>query len=243
MVPVVVSADRIEGLSMLNGLCDLALLDDGFQSLEIIPKASLVFLPAFLEERPARLTDLLPSGSLREPANVLVRASHWVMISCGDMEKDKERAERVRFNLSKTLKSHDLRPILFQRFYLSGIISFSGEMMLAPKDLFGIKVALLAGIANPERVLQGIRNFGAEIVGILTLPDHVHYSENVMGRVARFAAAMKGQGASMMLTTEKDRVKWRTPPTVDLPVGVLVGQSELLEPDRWDDLLSFLLSD
>ncbi len=243
-IPVAVSEDRREGVEMIQDLCDLILLDDGFQSLEIIPTLSFVFLPSFLAERPsAGLSDLLPSGPLREPVRVLDRATHWVMPSSGDPVNDMDQTEKVRRHLSGSVAPSGFRPILFQRYAIEGVDDFDRRRILGPKDLAGFKVALVVGIANPMRVLQSLRALGADVVGFLALPDHAQYTPMVWKKVAAFSTAMKEQGARLMLTTEKDRVKWSEAPSTDLSAGVLRGNTELLDPDRWGAVLSPFLSD
>ena len=240
-VPVVVARDRRTGVSMLEGLCDLAILDDGFQSLEVLPAASLVFLPAFLGERPPRLSDLLPSGPLREPAGALSRATHFVMTSIGDPLRDRELGERALRNLSGVLSPEGLRPVLFQRFRIVEVRDPEGRRILLPGELAGQRVAAVAGIANPDRVAEDLRALGAEVVGSLALPDHVPDTPETRARIDRFAARMKERGAGLLLTTEKDRVKWSAPPTGALPVGVLSGEAELVDEARWAALLASLL--
>ncbi len=240
-VPVAVARDRRRGVSMLEGLCDVAILDDGFQSLEVIPPVSLVFLPAFLAERPARLSDLLPSGPLREPVTSLSRATHFVMTSSGDSDRDRERGARALENLSPALSPEALRPVLFQRFRIVEVKSFEGQRILLPGELAGQKVAVVAGIANPERVEADLRGLGAEVSGILALPDHAPDTREMRSRIGCFAEEMKAKGAAHLLATEKDRVKWTEPPTETLPLGILSGEAELCDEPRWETLLDELL--
>ncbi|MCL4486280.1 MAG: tetraacyldisaccharide 4'-kinase [Nitrospirae bacterium] len=242
-VPVVVAKDRRRGVGMLEGLCEIVLLDDGFQSLEIRPSASLVFLPAFLSDRPPRWSDLLPSGLLREPAGSLSRATHWVMVSTGDPDQDRMRGARVMDNLSGVLPPDGLRPLLFQRFLLSEVCDMEGRRLLLPGELSGRRVAVVAGIANPGRVEEGLRSLGAEVVGSLFLPDHVSYTLPILDRIEDFARKMKVRGATLLLTTEKDRVKWNASPTETLPIGILGGEAELQDGERWEALLAALLQE
>ena len=242
-IPVVVAVDRRRGVAMVEGLCEIVLLDDGFQSLEVRPAASLVFLPSFLAERPPGWSDLLPSGPLREPAASLSRATHWVMSSSGNPGRDREREERVRHHLLEILPPEDLRPILFQRFLLSEVRDLSGGRIYRPEELSGLRVGVVAGIANPERVKESLRTLGAEVVGMLALPDHVSCTPPILSRIGLFAGQMKERGATLLLTTEKDRVKWSSPPTGELLTGVLFGETELMEKERWEELLAALLKE
>ena len=239
-VPVVVARDRRRGVSMLEGLCDLVILDDGFQSLEVLPAASLVFLPGFLADRPPRLSDLLPAGPLREPAGGLSRATHFVMSALGDPVRDRERGERALRNLSCVLGPEGLRPMLFQRFRIVEVRDMDGRRILLPGELPGQKVAVVAGIANPSRVEADLRSLGAEVIEALALADHVPDTPETRGLIDNFARRMKEKGATLLLATEKDRVKWSAPPTRELPVGILAGEAELIDEPRWATLLDRL---
>lgn len=239
-VPVVVAKNRLDGIRMVEGCSDLVILDDGFQSLEVSPTASLVFLPALLKDRPLRRSDLIPSGSLREPPDVLGRATHWVLtIPAGSTDPGLPDDHTIYSRLSGVLGKESLRPILRQRFFLESIRDISGrESPIA--SLSGLKVALVLGIANPERVIDQIQSLGATLAGSLLLADHAPYNAVNRRRIHDFSLEMTKKGAELLLTTEKDWIKWQDSPKDNLPVGILSGRAELLASHRWEALLSSL---
>ncbi len=242
-IPVVVARNRSEGIRMIEESCDIAILDDGFQSLEVLPAAALVFLPALLLQRHPRRSDLLPAGPLREPADVLDRATHWVLaLGEGGTERGQLSDQSIYSRLSGILPESSFRPILRVRFAVFSVREDNGREHPAA-SLGGVPVSLVVGIANTDRVIDQVRALGAIVTGSLILPDHASYNEENRIRIETFASKMKRQGARMLLTTEKDRIKWPDSPSLDLPIGVLVGRSDLLDPERWDGLLSVLLPD
>lgn len=224
---------------------DIVLLDDGFQSLEVLPEASLVFLPPMLPDRLPGHGDLLPAGPLREHPRVLGRATHWIL--SGSPEEFPAKAERVRSHLARILPPEAFRPILGQRFVLSGILDGMGARIAEPASLRGARVALVLGIANPDRVIDQVAALGGVLQGVLVFPDHVPYDSLTRTRIHDFARHMEGKGATILLTTEKDQIKWTSPPTDALPIRVLEGEAELYDlPEArggggWTRLLDSLL--
>lgn len=234
-VPVVVAARREEGIRMVLPFCDLVILDDGFQSLEICPALCLVILPDFFRTRGFRLTDLLPAGPLRENPRVLTRATHWILSGPPD------RAEESRIIAHLSLP--DTRPVLRQQFRLESLLDFDGREGAPIDGLSGLPVALVVGVGKPERVESQLKALGADLRGTLVLPDHAPFTPATRGKIDAFAREMRGRGASLILTTQKDRIKWTELPTVALPVLILAGRTELVDPDRWRPLLTTLFKD
>jgi len=243
-IPVVVARNRVEGIRMVQGDCDIVILDDGFQSLEVLPRAALVFLPSFLLHRAPKLSDMLPAGNLREPPETLSRASHWVLAVPQEAPgREIPDDQSVYSRLSGVLSRGLFRPILRQRFLLGDLRDESGQPAGRPDSLAGTRVALVLGIANPRRVVDHVRALGADIAGSLFLPDHAPFDRENRTRIREFARRMKAGGATLLLTTEKDQVKWTESPTGDLPVRVLSGRADLLSPGLWEDLFASLLPD
>ena len=238
-VSVAVASDRREGIRLLEGLCDLVILDDGFQSLEVLPTCSLVFLPETLFWRPMGVRDLLPAGSLRELPAALTRATHWIVrrpeTPSGDVA---EREDLLRKNLRTMLGPDGMRPILSVSYKLSRLQSFDGVGIGPVETLSGRKVAVVAGIANPGRVVQALESLGAQVVGILVLPDHTPFTSKVQGAIANLSRSMASQGAELLLTTEKDRIKWTHCPESPIPVLVLEGETRLLDIEAWNEILA-----
>ena len=69
------------------------------------------------------------------------------------------------------------------------------------------------------------------------------FTASLRKRIHVFSCRMKEKGASLLLTTEKDAIKWTNLPTDSLPVRVLRGRTELLELPSWERLLDSLLKE
>ena len=236
-VRIAVAADRREGIRLLEGLCDLVILDDGFQSLEILPTLSLVFLPEALSRRRMGLRDLLPARSLREPPQVLSRATHWVLRRT-NLPPEGGGEDLLRQNLRAMLGEEGMRPMLPVDFRLSRLRDFAGGEVRPIASLAGHTVAVVAGIANPRRILRDLESFGARVAGLLALSDHAPFTPELRERIGGFSRRMAGEGAGILLTTEKDRIKWSDCPEGPLPVFVLEGETCLLDPGLWDGIFA-----
>ena len=240
-VRIAVAADRREGIRLLEGLCDLVILDDGFQSLEILPALSLVFLPELLFRRRPGIRDLLPAGPLREPPRVLTQATHWIVrrreARSGEV---REREEALRKNLRAMLGEEGMRPILPVEYQLVRFRDFAGGVANPVEALSGRTVAVVAGIANPRRIVQDLESFGARVAGLLALPDHAPFTPELRETLAGFSRKRASEGAEILLTTEKDRIKWSQCPGGPLPVFVLEGETRLLDTGAWDRTLALL---
>ncbi len=238
-VRLAVAADRREGIRLLEGLCDLVILDDGFQSLEILPSLSLVFLPEALFQNTMGIRDLLPAGPLRELPGTLSRATHWIIRRQeGPPGESREREARLRKHLLAILGPEGMRPILSVAFELEGLREFDGKAAGPVDSLSGRTVAVVAGIANPERIKDTLQSLGVRVAGLLALPDHAPFTPDTQEKITRFARESAARGSEILLTTEKDRIKWSHCPDSPLPVLVLEGETRLLDREDWDRLLT-----
>lgn len=81
----------------------------------------------------------------------------------------------------------------------------------------GRKVLAFAGLANNERFFKVIESLGGHLVGHESFRDHKQYDEELLTRLKRLQDEI---GADLLVTTEKDWVKF---PTLD--VGVLLVEA------------------
>jgi tetraacyldisaccharide 4'-kinase len=65
-------------------------------------------------------------------------------------------------------------------------------------------VYAFAGIARPEQFFRSVREFGIELSGYATFPDHHAYSSKDADHL--LLSAMES-GAQLLITTEKDAVR------------------------------------
>ena len=195
---VVVCDQRAIAAALARTVLDTTvhILDDGFQHRGAARDVDIVIIS------PRDLTDRrVPFGRLRESVRALARA-HAIVI-------DGEIPDGFRAKLPAELQNKRL-------FALSR--SLGEPSPLEPNrpwlSLRGPAVAL-AGIAEPKRFVRSLEAAGWSVAGLVEYPDHHHYRQEDLERVAKAAHAA---GVNAVVTTEKDAV--RLLPLRPLPVPV-----------------------
>lgn len=122
---------------------------------------------------------LLPAGNLREPLGAL-RCVQIVVVQADDL-----------------LVEAELRKRNWQ-----GTVWRSRRRMDVPR-VDGPAVAF-CGIARPEQFFIGLETAGVHIASRIAFPDHHHYVEHDLDCIRDAARSI---GASVFVTTEKDRVR------------------------------------
>lgn len=95
-------------------------------------------------------------------------------------------------------------------------------------------VLAVAGIGRPEQFFGMLRDAGYRLADTIAFADHHRYNAR---DVARIEAAVRGAGAAVVLTTEKDAVRFE--PLGALPF-TLTAVPMRLEVDGWDALTASL---
>jgi tetraacyldisaccharide 4'-kinase len=189
-VAVVVAEDRhLAGVLAESVLgCTVHVLDDGFQHLRLARDVDLVLVtPDDLRAgRP------LPAGRLREPADAL-RFASALLVADGPVEDIAAIADTLgvpqRFEVCRRLTV----PRMLEPY---------GAPPRQPRDAAALAVA---AIARPERFFTDLAGGGWNVVDSLVFPDHHAYSRRDVALVAERARVT---GAALVLTTEKDIVRW-----------------------------------
>ena len=208
-VAVVVCADRFHaGMNAIHRLeppPDLFLLDDGFSHLRLHRDLDILTFPAADPFAGGRLA---PAGRLREPLASTARAGAVVLSGAGVGEGDGERLASA------------LRPYGFAGPGFSALIRAETPRLLpyGQPVAAGSRVLAVAAICRPEAFFDTLRRRGFEIAGELTFPDHHAYPAPSLEKIGQ---AFRQTGASLVLTTSKDRVKLQgrlTLPLAELPI-------------------------
>jgi len=208
-VPVVVDKDRVKSgkhaISELN--CDTLILDDGLQYLRLKHRLDIVLVDKW---HPFGTERLLPRGTLREPPRNLKRASYIFITKCNGDPND-ELIERIRlYNRTAEIIECEHRPRYLQHIETRANV---------PLDVLkGAKVGTVSAIAVPESFEDGVRKLGAEIEATCRFMDHHRFTEQ---EIISFINCCIESGVDMILTTEKDAVRFPRLGRMDVPIYFL----------------------
>jgi len=215
-VPVLVGPDRgVVGLRAVSSFgAQVLVLDDGFQHHRLARDLEIL---VFDGARGWGNGHLLPRGPLREGKALASRADAIGVVDGPLPSADASELERL------APAAHSFRarrkPIELRR--------IQGDGSVPPEVLSGMKVGLLAGIANPDSLRRSLGELGAEVVSERIFADHYRYR-------ARDLRGLKEE-AEIWITTEKDAVKILPSWLRGLDLRVLTIRLEVEEPDALVD--------
>lgn len=180
-LPVVIGPDRLADIEFAARRgCDVAVLDDGFQHLALLPELSLIVVDGARGFGNGRC---LPAGPLREPLAALTRADALVI-------------HGTSAPLPPDVAG---KPVFSMTLQATGLVPVAPDLPAhALGWLRGRRVHAVAGIGHPERFFRQLEALGARPVPH-PFPDHHVF-------VAADFARM--QDAPVVMT-EKDAVKCR----------------------------------
>ena len=205
-VVVLVDKDRVKSgrYAIEKFGCDTLLLDDGFQYWDLRGRRHDVVL--IDRQQPFGNEHLLPRGTLREPPAHLARAN-TIFITKSDGNTGALRERIAKFNNTAAIIECVHQPLYFEDV-------FSGER--AGLDfLIGKKVASLSGIAQPESFEQSLVKLGSELVYAKRFADHHRFTQQeILNAINRG----KKRQAQLILTTQKDAVRFPKIDRRDLPI-------------------------
>jgi tetraacyldisaccharide 4'-kinase len=219
-VAVVVDSSRVKsGKYAINKLgCDTLILDDGFQYLALKPRVQIVLVD---RTNPFGNEAVLPRGILREPIRNIRRAN-YIFITKSDGKGTDEMKTRLR-KLNPTAEIIECKHCPR---YLQNV--FSAER----RDLDfvqGKKVVTLTGIASPDGFEKELERRGATLVDRNRFADHHRYSQQELIDIVNKARRL---GVDMIMTTEKDAVRFPRLDRCDVPVYFLRVEIEILSGEE-----------
>lgn len=230
-VSVVVDKDRVKaGKYAIRKLgCDTLVLDDGFQYLKLGNRLDIVLVDY---TNPFGYGYVLPRGLLREPARNIKRAGFIFITKCPP-----EGAPELKAKLREMNSHAEISECRHTSKYLQNV--YTRENF--PLDMLkGRKVSAVSGIAVPEGFENGLRKLGAEIVHCARYADHHRYTQQEIIETINQAGEA---GAEMILTTEKDAVRFPRIERCDIPVIYLRVEIEMLSGSEafndWIDRICF----
>ena len=215
-VVVLVDKDRVKSgrYAIEKFGCDTLLLDDGFQYWKLRGRRQDIVL--IDRQQPFGNERLLPRGTLREPPSHLARAS-VIFITKSDGKTDELRRRISEVNPNAGIIECIHHPLYLEDVFTGGRLEIS--------FLSGRKVASLSGIAQPESFEESLVKLGAELVYAKRFADHHRFTQQEMLNVINRG---KKRQAEMIVTTQKDAVRFPKIDRRDLPIYFMRVEIKIL---------------
>jgi tetraacyldisaccharide 4'-kinase len=225
-VSVVVDKNRVKSgrFAIANLNADTLLLDDGMQYLDLAHSIDIVLIDS---GSPFGTEALLPRGTLREPPKNLRRASYILITKCNG-SSNTALIERIRkYNRTAEIIECTHGPI-----YLEDVFTRQRKPLDFLKDQW---VGAISAIAVPEAFEGSLEKLGARVEIRRRFSDHFRFS---LKEVDQFMQRCVERDMQMIITTEKDAVRFPRPTSIDVPVYFLRIEVEILRGQEiWDDLI------
>jgi tetraacyldisaccharide 4'-kinase len=226
-VAVVVDKNRVKGGLFAVGQlgADTLLLDDGMQYLDLAHSIDVVLIDS---GSPFGTEALLPRGTLREPPKNLRRASYILITKC-DGRSNAALISRIRkYNPTAEIIECTHGPI-----YLENVFTRERQPLEFLHDKW---VASISAIAVPEAFEASLEKLGAKVEIRRRFSDHYRFSRR---EVDQFMHRCVERDMQLIVTTEKDAVRFPTPTSIDVPVYFLRIEVEILQGrEIWDSLIA-----
>lgn len=195
---VVLCPDRFKAAQHLQRLgCDFIIMDDGFQSARLYTDFALLVVDA---SRGIGNGRVIPAGPLRAPLTDQMRKTDAVL-RIG-------KGEGADFIIRQTARAG--RPTYAANLFPSSTAEVVGNRWLA-----------FAGIGNPDKFYESVRQAGGEVVEARSFPDHHSFAEDEIHDLME-DARQRGLG---LITTAKDHVRLAT--MLGVPADFLAGLAVL----------------
>ena len=225
-VSVVVDRNRVKGgrfaITQLNA--DTLVLDDGMQYLDLAHSMDLVLVDS---TAPFGTGAMLPRGTLREPPPHLCRASYIILTKC-DGSSNQTLIDTIRrHNPVAGIVETTHGPI-----HLENVFSGEREPLSFLQDKW---VGAISAIAVPQAFESSLTKLGAKVEIQRRFADHHRFSRR---DVERFMQRCVERDMELIVTTEKDAVRFPRPKTIDVPIYLLRIEVKILSgQDVWDDII------
>ncbi|GAA5484515.1 tetraacyldisaccharide 4'-kinase [Haloferula sargassicola] len=225
-VSVVVDKDRVKGgrFAVKHLGADTLVLDDGLQYLRLAHGNDIVLID---RTAPYGTGHLLPRGTLREPPANLIRASYILLTKCDGTPNDSLIEEIRRHNRHAPIIQCTHGPR-----YLEELFTGKREELPYLQDKW---VAAISGIAVPESFERSLEKLGAHVEIRRHFPDHYRFTRK---EIDAFMTRCVERDMEMIVTTEKDAVRFPRPTDPAVPIWFLRIEVDILEGhDEWDEMI------
>jgi len=231
-VQVVVDKNRVKAgrFAVKEMGADTLVLDDGLQYLALDHEYDLVLVD---QNAPfgTSARALLPRGTLREPPRNLCRASHIMITKCHGLTDDSLLSSLRELNPTAEIMQTTHAPKYLEKVF--------GEEQLPLEKLQGRYVAAISGIAVPESFETLLSNLGATVEFHRVFTDHHQFRQD---EIDRFMTRCVERDIELIVTTEKDAVRFPKPTELDVDIYFLRIEIEILEgQDTWERFIGHLV--
>lgn len=194
---IIAGSDRhSSGLFALEHLgVDCFVLDDGFQHLRLHRDLNLLLMDS---SRPFGNGRLLPAGTLREPRSAVSRADMVMFTRWDQRTGGEEQRDEVARHVGQ-------KNILTASHKYAGLVPVSGQIDREAGPTPGETAMLVSGIADGRSFGETVTRAGFSVRGHLSFGDHHSFSATDIAMVMSSARRL---GAAVVLTTEKDAVRF-----------------------------------
>tara|TARA_B110000908_G_scaffold73244_1_gene88346 strand:- start:358 stop:1575 length:1218 start_codon:yes stop_codon:yes gene_type:complete len=226
-VSVVVDKDRVKGgkFAIQELEADILLLDDGMQFLKIAHSIDIVLVDS---NSPFGTGAMMPRGTLREPPRNLCRADYIFITKCRHPNNKKLIRKIRKYNKVAEIIECTHGPVHLENVFTGEIKSLSFL-----KDKY---IAAISGIAVPESFEEKLTDLGANVLFHRTFSDHYSFSQD---DIDRFMKRCMRRDADIIVTTEKDAVRFPQPTELDVEVYFLRIEVDILSgAEVWEKLVS-----
>ena len=213
--------------------CNTIILDDGMQYLDMKHDWDFVLVDS---KTPFHNHHLIPRGKLREHPRNLDRASCIMLTKCNG-SSNQALIEKIR----KYNKVADIIECTHGAKKLVRVFDKSslGPAELPLESLKGKHVAAISGIAVPASFEEKLTQMGARCEFHTSYPDHHNFTQD---EIDRFMERCISRSIDLVITTEKDAVRFLKPTKLDTPVYFLRIEIEILQGQEFLDRIIRVIS-
>ena len=225
-VAVLVDKDRVKsGIFAIEQLGrNTLILDDGMQYLKLKHEIDIVLVDCGF---PFGTGSILPRGTMREPRTSLARASYIILTKSGG----KPQGELIS-TIRKYNKVADIIVTNHGPSYLENIFTGERKPLSFLKDKY---VACMSGIARPESFEGLVEGLGAHVEIRRRYPDHYWFDQ---ADLETFVERCAGRAMDIIVTTEKDAVRFLKPGEMEVPIYFLRIQIDIEQgQEYWDRMI------
>lgn len=228
-VRVVVDKNRVKAarFAIRELEADTLLLDDGMQYLDLAHTLDVVLIDS---RAPFGTEWLLPRGTLREPPKNLARAGFILITKCDGSSNDALIRRIRRYNRVAEIIECTHGPV-----HLENVFTRERHPLEFLRDKW---VGAISAIAVPEAFEHSLRQLGANVEIQRRFSDHHRFSRR---DVETFMQRCVERDMEMIVTTEKDAVRFPRPRSIDVPVVFLRIEVRLLAGhDAWQRMVDHI---